>query len=328
MSQAATLRHFSPVGDNNVRERYLSPLRFQDITPEALPEIERIVKSSNSMTCDYTVGGIFMWVDYFRYRYCIYEDTLFISGAEENHRDKVAFSCPIGKLPLNTAIELLRDYCREKDITLRFSAIPADKLICFTTINPECEVEPLDDWSDYLYELESFATLAGKKMAKKRNHVNRFMADYPQALLSPLSREDVPGLLKSMREWHAMNPGLSGDEDSTEDEEFRQVADVLQNLEKYNFEGAVLRTSPEGDIAGFTLAEIIGDTAFVHIEKMNHGIAGAGETLAHLFARRLQELHPEVKYANREEDCGDEGLRRAKESWHPAMLLKKYNVTM
>lgn len=308
-----------------IQENFVSsPLNFRRITLNDLPEINRIVQMSRSMTCDYTLGGIFMWVDYFRYRFCIYRDTLFISGVEENNLDKIAFSCPIGCLPLPEAIGLLQDYCEERGLPLQFSAIPADNLICFTTINPEAEVEELDDWSDYVYEIENFATLSGKKMSKKRNHVNRFKADYPHAVLEKLSKEDVPQLIGAMKEWKAEEEGEVAS--ATASEEMREVIDVLENLELFGFEGAVLRLEPQGAIAGFTLAEVINDTAFIHIEKMNHGIAGAGETLAHLFATRLMEKFPTLRYANREEACGDEGLKRAKESWHPAMLLKKYNV--
>lgn len=304
----------------------VSPLHFQRITIDDLPAINRIVQMSQSMTCDYTVGGIFMWIDYFRYRFCIYRDTLFISGVEENHLDNIAFSCPIGKLPLPEAIELLKDYCAQHNMPLQFSAIPADKLICFTTINPEADVEELTDWSDYVYEIESFATLSGKKMAKKRNHVNKFFDTYPDAVLEPLGKDDVQQFVRAMHRWE--NIETTDDLSQTKAEESREVIDVLENLDRYNFDGAVLRLSPGGEIAGFTLAEIINDTAFIHIEKMNHGINGSGETLAHLFAAKLKEKYPDVRYSNREEDCGDEGLRRAKESWHPAMLLKKYNVTL
>ncbi|MCH5247199.1 MAG: DUF2156 domain-containing protein [Muribaculaceae bacterium] len=303
---------------------YNSPLHFKRITLEDIPEINRILRQSSSLTCDYSIGGIYMWIDYFRYRYCIYDDTLFIMGVEENHVDRVAFSCPIGKMPLVNAIRLLKDYCKERNIPLRFSAVPADRLVCFSTFNSDCQVEELTDWSDYVYEITSFATLSGKKMSKKRNHVNRFMADHPAALLEPLTADNLNEVIKSFNEWCESKEEENGQ--STRAEERREVLDVLFNLDKLPFEGAILREEKGGKIVGFTLAEPINDTLFVHIEKMDHRVSGAGETLAHLFSSMMSERHPEIVYLNREEDCGDEGLRYAKESWHPAMLLKKYNV--
>ena len=301
-----------------------SPLIFKPITLQDLPAINRIVGMSDSFTCDYTIGGIFMWINYFEYSYCIYDDTLFISGKSENHLDQRAFSCPIGKLPLPKAIELLKQYCDENNITLRFSAVPADRMTCFTAFNPLCQTEELEDWGDYVYEAESFATLAGKKMAKKRNHVNRFIADNPDYFIEPITAQSATELKKAIDNWHSG----SDDGSSTEDEENYQVKQILDNLNSYPFKGIILRTAPGGEIVAFTLAEIIRNMAFVHIEKMNHAVAGAGETVAHLFIKYLKSEYPELKYINREEDCGDPGLRRAKESWQPAMVLKKYNVTL
>ena len=87
-------------------------------------------------------------------------------------------------------------------------------------------------------------------------------------------------------------------------------------------------STPSDGIVAFTLGEVIGDTLYVHIEKMSHDIAGAGETINRLFASMMTTIHPSVQYINREEDVGDPGLRHAKESYHPLELLKKYNVTM
>ena len=300
-------------------------LVFKPVTAADSASINRIVSLSRSFTCDYTVGGIVMWADYFKYSYCIYLDTLFIMGVEENHPELTAFSCPVGSLPLPEAIEVLDTYCRQEQLPLRFSAIPADKLACFTTLNPECQIEELADWADYVYEAETFATLAGKKMAKKRNHVNHFATEHPQFCVEPLNRQNALEALEAMRQWeHALSNTPAAD---SRREEFEQVEHVLRNLALYPFEGLVLRTRPGAPVVAFSAAEIIGPMAFVHIEKMDHICGGAGETIAHLLMKRLTATHPEVRYVNREEDCGDPGLRRAKESWHPAMLLKKYNIT-
>lgn len=323
MTPAAALRFNYPYIETQTK---VSPLVFRDITLADIPAITRILSASRSMTCDYTVGGIFMWIDYFRYKFCIYHDTLFITGVEENNTDLTAFSLPIGSMPLPRAIDMLKDYCREKGLPLRFSAIPADKITLFTTYDPNADVEELADWSDYVYEASSFATLSGKKMAKKRNHVNKFMADHPEWVLEPLSASDTAELEAAMKEWNESTDDLGASK--SHDEELREVVKVLENLDRYPFAGAVLREKTGGRVVAFSLAEVIDDMAFVHIEKMDHRVAGSGETIAHLFAARLMEHFPEVRYLNREEDCGDEGLRRAKESWHPAMLLRKYNVTL
>ncbi|MDE6611839.1 MAG: phosphatidylglycerol lysyltransferase domain-containing protein, partial [Muribaculaceae bacterium] len=106
-----------------------------------------------------------------------------------------------------------------------------------------------------------------------------------------------------------------------------QCLDVLGNYSHYGMEGAMLRDG-SGEIVAFTAGEIIGDTLVLHIEKMRHSVAGAGETINQLFAGRMLERHPGLLYINREDDAGDPGLRYAKESYHPAFKLRKYNVLL
>lgn len=266
-----------------------------------------------------------MWVNYFNYKYCIYHDTLFIMGVEENCLDRPAFSCPVGEMPMPEAIGLVEAYCRDHGLDLLFSAVPADRLSCFLAYNPGCKVEELSDWSDYVYEIGNFASLSGKKLAKKRNHVNRFRSDYPDAHLDTFTVGDVDSIKEALSVWSdAENDDV---ESLTKGEELRQVVDVLDNFDFYGFDGAILRSGgADNRIVAFTLGEKIGETFFVHIEKMDHSVSGSGETVAHLFALDMLEKYPGLRFLNREEDCGDPGLRYAKQSWQPTMLLRKYNV--
>ncbi len=297
-------------------------LKFKEITLADLPQINRILQMADSRTCDYTIGGIYMWIDYFKYSYCIYNDTLFIKGVSEDNRQQPAFSLPIGAMPVADAIKLLKNYCDSQGITLRFSAIPEDRLADFRSVGLT-DTSFLADWSDYLYDINALATLSGKKLSKKRNHVNRFIADNPEYRFEPLTTDLARRLEVICHEW--LMP--DGEGSATADAEHDSVISVLNNLICYPFEGAVLRDN-SGRIVAFTLGEIIGDTLFVHIEKMCHDVSGAGETINKLFAAAMLERHPFLKYVNREEDTGDEGLRKAKESYHPAMLLRKYDITI
>lgn len=294
-------------------------LGFSPITLSDIPAINRVLRKSTSRTCDYTIGGIYMWIDYFKYEHCIIGDTLFIKGLTENDRSTTAFSLPIGAMPTGKAVGLIEEYCAAHGLRPRFSAIPEEQ-VEHLIAGHRSTVELLTDWADYIYNANELATLTGKKFNKKRNHVNRFMAEHPEATLLPLTADIIPEVLDFLM-------FLEHDNTDTARAELAQVAQVLDNYAAYPFEGAVLRLSPQGPIAAFTIGEVIGDTLYLHIEKMDHGITGAGETVNKLFAAEMTAKHG-IAYINREEDCGDPGLRQAKLSYNPAFMLNKYNVIL
>ncbi len=61
-----------------VRTSFITALNFRPITLADLTLINGLLQAAISRTCDYTAGGIFMWIDYFNYEYCVYSNTLFI----------------------------------------------------------------------------------------------------------------------------------------------------------------------------------------------------------------------------------------------------------
>lgn len=299
----------------------VATIQFKPVTLDSIPEIKSILELSRSRTCDYTIAGLLMWAEYFHYEYAVIDDTLFVKGVTENDVTRVAFSTPIGKMPPEEAIGLVLDYCRRNNLQVIFSAVPEDRLTDFYSLGA-CKIEELPDWSDYLYLAEDLATLQGNKYSKKRNHVNRFMAEHPNyelTELSPANMEDVKHFYRSIHLNH-------DDKDLTAEIERRQVFRVLDDYDRLPFDGVVLSVQDIGIVA-FAIGEVIGDTLYVHIEKMLHSVNGAGETINKLFAARMKEKYG-VEYVNREEDVGDEGLRKAKLSYHPVALLKKYNLSV
>lgn len=85
-------------------DRQTTTLKFKDITLADLPAINKVIQREDSRTCDYTIGGLYMWIDYFRYQYCIVRDTLFIKGVSEESLGDVAFSFPIGPMPTDLSL--------------------------------------------------------------------------------------------------------------------------------------------------------------------------------------------------------------------------------
>lgn len=314
------LNHSAFATRNMRKSKSAAELDFKPMTADSASEIRDFMSKNIWRTCDYTVGGMLMWADYFDYKYCIYKDTLFVKGISENHPGLTAFSLPLGALPLNDAVAILTRYCEQTDTRMTFSAVPAEMAEDLAALTGG-RVEPLEGWSDYLYSASALATLTGKAYSKKRNHVNRFITDNPAYRFEMISAAN----LDEAREFVAGRDVADKADAEMASYELQQCLDVIDNLDKYLFEGALLRDN-DSKVCAVTFGEVEGDTLFVHIEKMNHLVAGAGETINRLFAESMLLRYPWLKYINREEDMGDSGLRYAKESYHPVALLDKCNV--
>ncbi|MCH5217955.1 MAG: DUF2156 domain-containing protein [Muribaculaceae bacterium] len=298
-----------------------TPLSFRKITHSDMPLIWQFLERETGRTTDFSYAGLFMWVDLFKYEFAVYRDTLFIKGVVENDRSIPAFSLPIGALPLAEAIEVLKEYCRSENIPLELSAVPEYAIPALQALTPR-GIEPLSDWSDYLYDAEMLATLKGKKMMKKRNHVNHFITCNPDWLFLPLDASNAAEAQTFMDVYDS-----EADETFMAREESRLSRKMIDMIAEGDpvMHGGVLYDAP-GHICAITIGDVKGDTLYVHIEKATRAVSGSYEMINKEFASHILDVHPEVMFINREDDSGDEGLRKAKESYHPVDLLKKFNV--
>lgn len=296
-------------------------LSFQPVGLEDISIIKSYLSHAATRSCDFSVGGILIWKDLFKYEYCVCEDTLFIKSLCEDRSGRQAFLVPVGSLPLYRSIELLKEYCTRCKIPMILTAVPEDLLDEILLFAP-LKIKELEGWADYIYDAQALATLSGKHYNKKRNHVNRFIADNPDYTLESISSDN----LKEIQDFFSTLgiESIKADEDMA-DFEWNCCAETLKNYKLYGFEGACLRNN-DGKIVAFTIGEVSGDTLILHIEKMEHLVAGAGEAINKLFAERMTLLNPAIRYINREDDAGDPGLRYAKQSYHPSFMLKKFNI--
>ena len=81
----------------------------------------------------------------------------------------------------------------------------------------------------------------------------------------------------------------------------------------------------DNQIVAFTMGEpICSDTFVVHIEKAFPDVQGAYPMINQQF---VEHECMQYKYVNREEDIGEEGLRKAKRSYRPVFMVEKGLVT-
>lgn len=176
---------------------------------------------------------------------------------------------------------------------------------------------------DYLYEAEVLAELRGKKLAKKRNHVNAFLTTWDQWLVEPISEKNVSECMEFAEEWYmAKEEDLTAGRDSLSFEK-EAVMRVLSHYGELDCDGILLRI--EGKCVAFTVGQRISPGAYdVVFEKADESTRGAYNMINREFVRYLRRKYPDLKYVNRENDLGLEGLRRAKRSYAPTRMLEKY----
>lgn len=311
MAISVALRH-----DNNqsVTDSTASELRFRPVEFRDIPLLTEFFNRYPSRSCDFSVGGVIMWADYFNYRIAIHESSLLIAGTDPADRKNI-FYAPCGPLDFRNYRQLISRHCsriKATGIILEpFESVPETPVTAH-----DYEHECATCWKEYLYDIDRFTAFSGRKMEKKRNHLNFFINNY-----SPFETEIISG--KSAAELIAFTIafGDSHIDNPLAAYECGAVTEVLRRFDDYPFFGLALRIG--GEIAGYTFGEKTGDTFFVHVEKGNIDFRGIYQALASRLACEVKSRFPEVRYLNREEDMGDESLRRSKESYHPTLFINK-----
>ena len=103
------------------------------------------------------------------------------------------------------------------------------------------------------------------------------------------------------------------------------LRDAVDHFEALKLDGGLIRTG--GQVVAFTIGDRLGADGFdVHFEKAYAQIQGAYAVINREFARYIRDRYPDVRWFNREEDMGLEGLRKAKLSYYPDAMVEKHMV--
>ncbi len=229
---------------------------------------------------------------------------------------------PVGSGGLLPAVEAMREDARRCGHEFVMRGITEDVLPQIESLYPQPPRLRLDtDYSDYVYMAADLAELAGKRYHGKKNHVNRFSADH-EWHFEPITRDNI-GLV------HDMAARWFVDMEQEREEDYAGEAEAIRNaLRIYfdvGFDGGLIIA--DGEPAAFTIGEMIsGDTLDTHFEKASPHVNGGYTVINQEFAKYMLGKYPGLVYINREEDMGIENLRLAKQSYHPAFLVDKYEA--
>ncbi len=267
-----------------------------------------------SRSCERTFANCYLWSRHYKVMFAVIENALVFKSEDEG----LAFTCPIGEPDdVKRALDFLKAYTVEKKVPFILYNVTQSQFSQLEEWYPgRFEIEYDRDSADYMYESEKLATLSGKKLHAKRNHINKFKATFEDWKYEKLMPENAEECFQMALKWRKEN---GCDEDEEKNAEMCVTLNSLRLQKELELTGGLLRVN--GEVVAFTIGEPVSeDTFVVHIEKAFADIQGAYPMINQQF---VEHECMNYKYVNREEDMGAEGLRKAKLSYHPAFLEEK-----
>lgn len=291
-------------------------ISFRPITIKDKELITSFTLPSDNRNCDYSFSNICSWRFLYDTEFAVVDKMLLIRFWIEN-KTKMVYMAPTEQIDLKHAIELLETDAKKNGRELCMLGVTPEAKIRLEEAMPGSFIYLSDrDYFDYIYLREDLAALRGKKYQAKRNHVNNFVKTYPYKYIE-ITPELVPECLQLESKWFKANSG--GDDEQELNDERRSMIYALNHCEELGLRGGAICVNHQ--IVAFSFgAPITYNTFGVHVEKADVNYEGSYAIINKEFAAHLPEQYI---YVNREEDLGIEGLRKAKLSYQPTILLEK-----
>lgn len=298
-------------------------INFHTPTPADRPWIMDAVAKSGERASEYSFANLLLWASAFQQTVADYHGLLLVRvGVAEGF----GYFWPAGEGDIPAALEALEADANERGEPFRLVCLSAERVEELETLRPvEFEFTSHRDGWDYLYDIDKLSDLAGRKLHSKRNHFARFEDAVPGWTFAPMTQADLPECLALDEEWDRRSREREGAEEAADMTlERKALLTAAQYFDQIGLEGGVLRDE-NGKLLAFTMGDPISADVFdVHFEKALDDVPGCYAVINREFARYLREKYPGLRYLNREEDMGIEGLRRAKESYYPDLMGEKH----
>ena len=282
-------------------------LNFKKVEPKDIEAYKRFLKTGE-MSCENTFVNLLVWQKTYNNMFAVCDGQFILkSGGIEGEN----FALPFGD-DFEKGMELIIEYCGKKP---DFWAQEGPRFEKFKALyGKEYSFEENRDAFDYIYLREDLANLSGKKYHSKRNHISAFSKKYVWRYEN-LNDNNVADFISCAEKWFKTREAdrlLKAEEEG--------IHQILSNYKELSVLGGIIYV--EDKPVAFTFGSAINNEVFdIHTEKALPEFAECYTVINREFAKNALS---DYKYINREDDLGLEGLRKAKLSYKPHILLKKY----
>ena len=292
-------------------------ITFKPITIEDKAEIESFTLPYAPANCDLAFANMFCWQFQFKTAWSVVDGFLVIRF-QIGGSDRIGYMQPVGAGDFTPVLRHLEEDILAAGQRLRIIDMTPEGLEKLRSVG-HCQFAFASDRNleDYVYNASDLRDLPGRKYQSKRNHINRFEAEY-EYRYEPMTRDHAAECMRLEAEWRKTRSGHTGELSA----EQRAMQRAFAHFDRLGLIGGCIYVGDK--LVAFTYGSPINDHTFcVHVEKADTEYDGAFTIINREFVAHLPEQYTLI---DREEDLGIPGLRQAKLSYHPAFLEKKYTA--
>ena len=295
-------------------------INFTPITTQNKELYESFLFRDSERGCEFSFANVVLWGNQ---NFALVGENLAMLS---HFGEYTVYPFPFGENVDKNVLDMIVAHAKENGNPVRFSGISPNKKERLEQLYPgKFSFSASRNSFDYVYDIDDLADLPGRKYHSKRNHIKRFENAFPDYKIISLNCENIHLASEISNRWFAQK----SEENPENNFEMERIAlsRAFDNFEAFELEGIVL-TDGINPVAFTIASRLSADTFDVHFEKALRGVDGAYAVVNREFARALREKFPEVRFVDREEDMGIEGLRKAKLSYYPHHLVEKYRATL
>lgn len=295
-------------------------INFQILTKDNKATLDAFFQAGYYENSHLNFTNLFMWRNSYNIMWAIENDVLYFKAIWDNVQFALQPIGPIDKMP--KAIERWVSYFKETKQPFYMSGVEKFMIDEFAKLTDfSFDIAEDRDNFDYVYLAQDLISLAGRKFHAKKNHLNSFRKNYPEAQYMMITDDIITECKLNINAWYKKH--VTPD-DPFVTAERNAIIEVLNNFAELKLVGAAIMLDKR--VVAFTFGEQLNaDTAVIHVEKADPDVRGAYSAINQLF---VENSWSNMTYINREEDMGIEGLRKAKLSYRPVKMIEKYNIKL
>lgn len=290
-------------------------LKFEPIRIDKQQEYITLLQSCMQVSSDYSFSNIFSWAEEYGLEWTWIDGLVWVKQT----RPDELFWAPLGQWESTDWQQFFLRYAPAGTV---FTRVPEKLLEFWSDVAADRLVVKGErrNW-DYIYDRNELVDLKGNRFHKKKNLLRQFINKYDYRYL-PFGPDLIEAAMAMQDDWCSWRDCESSSILSAENRSVHRVLTHWDDLQ--GLTGGVIQV--EDLIVAYTIAEQLSpDTIVIHYEKGCPDYKGVYQAINQMF---LAHSNGDFRWVNREQDLGEEGLRKAKLSYNPVEFLKKYRVTL